>query len=484
MRNRAGVPDIAGDHLNAQRFLAAYGNRVRHAPELGRWYEWPEDGGWWREDRLGRVPEMAGQTIDGLRLWVAEADNPDEFRRRSRHYDASTKAGRRDALLGLVGTSPEVVVAVEQLDSHPMLLACANATVDLRNGARRPADPADLLTRGVDVDYDPDARSDLWLGVLNTVFGGDAGLIAYVQRLLGYCLTGIVHEHLLPVLTGKGANGKTTVVGVVQDLLGEHAITAPEGLIIRRDHDPHPERLAVLRGRRLVISAELEQRAVLAESMVKTLTGGDTVSARELYGRRFNYRPTHKVLLVTNHRPRVHGTDHAIWRRMRVVPFDVTIPPERQDPTLRARLVEEHGPAVLGWLVAGAVAWNRDGLGEAAAVSEATEVYRQAEDVFGAWRTECTVEVARNIRTKVGDLWESWRSWCEQTGERPGRKQDFAAALDEHGVEIETYQGGRLTRGIGLVVGSDEDSPRTSSIQTLAGTVGARPNETATEGPT
>jgi putative DNA primase/helicase len=448
---------------------------LRRSPELGRWYIW--NGSWWEEDRLDRVPELAAVTIDGLRTWVGEAQGPDEFKRRSAHYNASAKAGRREALLSLAGTDPDIVVAVDQLDSHPLLLACRNGTVDLTSGELRPAHPADLLTRGVAVDYDPDAFSEHWVAFLDTIFSGDAELVSYVQRLLGYCLTGIVREHVVPVLAGVGANGKSTLIGVVQDLLGEHAITAPEGLIIRRDHEPHPERLAILRSRRLVISSELEQRAILAESVVKMLTGGDTISARELYGRRFNFKPSHKVVLVTNHRPRVHSTDHAIWRRLRVVPFSVVIAESEQDPRLRRRLVEDDGPAVLAWLVQGAVSWNRDGLGEFDVVTAATEDYRQSEDVFGAWLAECTVSVDRSVRTKVGELWSSWRSWCEQAGERPGRQQTFSLALEDHGVELESYEKTRLARGIGLSLGAPGASSGDFPISTSTGTLRVSPHE-------
>jgi putative DNA primase/helicase len=471
------VPEIAGDHLNAKRFLEEHGAALRRSPELEHWYLW--NGAWWDEDRLDRVPELAAETINNLRPWVAEAEGPDEFKRRSAHYNASAKAGRRDALLSIAGTDPNIVVAVDQLDACPLLLACRNGTVDLTTGEIRHADPADLLTRGIAVDYDPDAFSERWVEFLDVIFAGDTDLIAYVQRLLGYCLSGTVQEHVVPVLTGVGANGKSTLIGVVQDLLGDHAITAPEGLIIRQKHEPHPERMAVLRGRRLVVSTELEQKAVLAEAVVKMLSGGDTVSAREVYGRRFNFKPSHKVVLVTNHRPRVNGTDHAIWRRLRVVPFGVVIAPTDQDPSLRRRFVEEDGAAVLSWLVEGAIAWHRGGLGEVDVVSAATEGYRQSEDVFGAWRDDCTVEVDRTVRTKVGDLWESWKSWCEESGEWVGRKQDFAAALEEHGVEIQTHQGTRLTRGIGILVRSGEVSSGTSSISDSTGLLRTRPHETS-----
>lgn len=306
-------------------------------------------------------------------------------------------------------------------------------------------------------------------------------LVAFVQRLLGYCCTGVVAEHVVPVFTGSGANGKSTLVGVVQAMLGEQAIAAPEGLVISRSHEPHPERMAFLRGRRLVVSVELEKDAVLAEALVKMLSGGDTISARELYGRRFNFAPSHKLLIVSNHRPRARGTDHALWRRLCVVPFTAVIAAHEQDPTLRRRLLEDEGQAVLAWLVRGAVEWCRNGLGSAAAVDDATMAYRQAEDVLARWLDECTVAADRGTRTKVGDLWESWREWTGAAGEAPGRKQDFSAALEEHGIELERISGTRLARGIVLCVGSREVSPQDFSISLPRGTLGTRPHETPRE---
>ena len=444
---KSGVPDVAGDHLNSQRFLAVHRGLLIRSSELGRWYIW--NGSWFQEDRLDQVLELAAETIDYLRLWVGEADGADAFKRRSRHYEASSKAGRRDALLEVAGTDPDVVVGVEQLDSHPYLLACRNGTVDLRTGELQAANPAHRITRGIDAEYDSMAGSDLWERFISTIFDGDGELVGFVRRLLGYCLTGLVHEHVLPVLHGVGANGKSTLIGVVQDLLGDHAMTAPGGLVIRHDHEPHAERIAALRGRRLVVSNELEQRAVLAEQTVKMLTGGDTLSARELYGRRFNFTPSHKVLLVSNHKPKVRGTDHAIWRRIRLVPFETIIPEEDQDVDLRRSLVEDHGAAVLAWLVQGAVEWHKDGLGSAAAVDAATEEYKTTQDTFGAFLSECTVELPRT-RCRVGQLFDEWKRWCDRTGERPGRSQDFRCSLEERGFEIESYQNAKSVSGLGI----------------------------------
>jgi putative DNA primase/helicase len=183
MREPTGVPEVAGDHLNSQRFLDVHRGLVRRSPELGRWYIW--NGAWFQEDRLDRVLELAAETIDYLRLWVGESENSDEFKRRSRHYEASSKAGRRDALLDVAGTDPDVVVGVEQLDAHPYLLACRNGTVDLRTGELQAASTDDLISRGIEVEYDPAAESERWEEFISTTFNGDYELIGFVQRLLG-----------------------------------------------------------------------------------------------------------------------------------------------------------------------------------------------------------------------------------------------------------------------------------------------------------
>ena len=446
-RQRQGVPDVAGDHLNARRFLEAYGGRVRRSPELGRWYIW--SGAWWDEDRLDRVLEMAANVIDELRVWVAEAVGTDELKRRTAHYVASAKGGRRRLALD-AGTDPDIVVAVDQLDAHPMLLACLNGTVDLATGELRPADPRELLTRGVAIDYDPAAVSDDWHEFVTRIFAYDDELITFVQRLLGYCCTGAIHDHVLPVLHGVGANGKSTMVGIVQDILGDHAMTAPEGLVIRHDHEPHPERIAALRGQRMVVSNELEQRAALAEQTVKNVDRwghavrpGALREAVQLHsdpqdraGRRITgprFRPAGMQC----------GGESASFPSVRSFRMN------SRTPDLRRHLVDEHGPAVLAWLVRGAIAWHEHGLGEAAAVDAATEEYKASADVFGTFLTECTVRVPR-AQCKVKALWDEWRTWCEQSGERPGRMQDFTAALVEHDLEVDTYQNARHVRDLGL----------------------------------
>jgi putative DNA primase/helicase len=439
----AEMVDLAGDHLNARRFLLQHGDRLLHSPEVGGWFIY--NGAWWEEDRLDLVDKLANETIDRLRSWVAEAPNPDEFKRRAKHYADSARSGRRDGMLSIAG--PEIAVAVAQLDRHRHLLACRNGTVNLRTGELAPADPRQLLTRGVKLDYDPSAQSPEWQRFLETVFAGDAELISYVQRLLGYAVTGEVGEHLLPNFYGDGNNGKTQLLNAVESVLGDLAAVAPEGLLVESKHEQHPERLAMLRGRRLVVSSELEKRASLAEGLVKALTGGDKISARPMYGRRFDFEPTHTLVVLTNHLARVNGTDLAIWRRIKVVPFAVTIPSAERIPDYGRLLAERHGQAILTWLVRGAVAFYAGGVGTCEAVERATARYREHEDVFGQFLEEKTVQVRG--RTPVKDLRAAWRAWAQEVGVAVGRDQDFVDSLTTHGFEVDR---GRTSfaRGIGL----------------------------------
>ena len=425
--------EITGDHLNAKFFADVYGADVRYCAELDRWFVW--NGAWWVEDAAHSVNGLARKTIDGLREWVSEADK-DEMKRRVAHYVASTSAHRLDGLLKVARTLPGIAIRLEELDTHPHLLPCRNGCIDLRTGVLLPANRAHLMTRGVYTNYVPETRSDEWERFLAETLP-DPEVLEFTQRLTGSMLFAGDVENLLPIFFGKGKNGKSTFTGAVQDVLGDYAITAPEGLLIMQKYDPHPERLAVLRGRRLVVSSELEKRATLAEGLVKMLTGGEKISARHLNRDRFEFAPSHHLLLVTNHKPKITGTDPAIWRRVLLVPFTETVAADRRIVNLRRILVAEHAEAILAWLVDGAFMWHRDGLGTSLAVTEATNAYRRDEDVLTAFMHERT-EKADGQFVWLSVLYGAWKTWSGDNGERSGRQQDFRTDLLDHGYEVRT----------------------------------------------
>lgn len=435
------------DHLNAELFLDRYGEVVRWSPELNRWFVW--NGSWWERDRLAKVREMARDTIDGLRRSIGAPGSAVEVARRASHYKASAKASRMKALLDVASVDPGVRVSVSEMDAHPMLLACLNGTIDLSSGELRNANPDDLLTRGVKLKYSPEATSSVWQGFIEAIFRGDQELIDFAQRLMGYCCTGSVREQILPIFYGVGQNGKSTFVGTLQRILGDHAITAPAGLLIQQRYTGHEEMFAELRGRRLAVSFELEDSCSLAEQRIKMLTGGDLLTARELYGSRFYFEPTHKNLLVTNHKPRIAVSDHAIRRRVLMMPFDFVVPKQDKDSTLGDRLFKEEGEAVLAWTVVGAVAWSKEGLGTSRAVSDATQEYQEDQDRVRKFLNEATVP-AQNERCKVSDLYEQWRAWGARDGESPGRPQDFRWALEHQGLLIRSVSNVQFVLGITL----------------------------------
>jgi putative DNA primase/helicase len=286
------------------------------------------------------------------------------------------------------------------------------------------------------------------LAFLNRILGGDVELISFVQRLLGYGLTGEIRDHALAIFYGDGANGKSQLIAAVMSVMAGHAAPAPDGLLVQRRSGPHEERIAMLRGRRLVVSSELEDHSVIAEALVKLLTGGDRLTARHMYGHRFEFEPSHTLLLVTNHLPRVNGTDTGIWRRLKVVPFEVVIPLADQIPDYGRQLADQDGPAILTWLVQGAADWYRTGLNEPESVRQATLNYRVQEDVFGQFLEEQTVGISG--RTPVKDLLAAWRTWSGSKSIPVGRTQQFSRQLEEHGIFIESSQHAKFARGIGL----------------------------------
>jgi putative DNA primase/helicase len=283
-----------------------------------------------------------------------------------------------------------------------------------------------------------------WERFLEEIFAGDDELTEYVQRLVGYCLTGDTREHTLHVLHGSGCNGKTTFCEIAKRLVGDHAATAAFDSFVRARGDRQVRNdLARLHRTRLVVASESGEGRRLDEAVVKQLTGGDTVAARFLYGEFFEFKPAFKLWLVSNHRPRVDGDDDAIWRRMRLLPFEVSFE-GREDPGLSEQLVREL-PGVLAWAIRGCLVWQSEGLGSTGAVERATSEYRADEDVLGAFIAErCTL----GGEMEPEALRDAYGAFCAELGERPLSASVLGKRLARRGIK----RGGRnsVYHGIGL----------------------------------
>ena len=296
---------------------------------------------------------------------------------------------------------------------------------------------------GHEARLDPDASCPRWDAFLDEVFDNSVALTTYVRRTVGYTLTGLVDEHALFFLHGTGANGKTTFLNVVQALMGDYGRTAAPGLLIRRTGEEHPTGLADLYGARFVSSVETGEGQRLDEEKIKWITGGDAIKARRMREDFFEFQPSHKLYLASNHKPIVRGTDEGIWRRLHLAPFMVQFPPERQDPDLTRKLLDEL-PGIAAWAVAGCREWLNRRLDPPPEVIQATQGYRSEMDVFAQWLADCCVTGDYNS-ARAGDLLESYR---EHSGQRTtavwlGRR------LAEQGF-LKTKSGTITWSGIGL----------------------------------
>jgi putative DNA primase/helicase len=435
---------------NAERFAARHAADIRFVKAWG-WVVW--DGRRWQVDARGEVERRAAETVRAMLAEAATVHDPDERKQLSRFAIKSESRAAIANMLALAESQRELRTDETVFDQHPELLTVQNGVIDLSTGAVREARREDMITRRTDIRYDPDADCPRWIRFLDEIFEGRPAVIEFVRRAVGYSMTGLTTEQCLFVLWGAGSNGKSTFVRVIEGLLGELALeTPPETLLLRRDGIPND--VARLAGARFVSARETDEGRRLAESRIKQMTGGDRVAARFLHKEWFDFTPTFKIWLATNHRPEIRGTDHAIWRRIRLIPFNVIIPDDRQDGQLPDKLAAEL-PGILNWAVRGCLEWQRDGLRPPDEVMRATAQYRADEDVLGAFFAEHTVQKGQ---CPASSLYAEYRKWAEASGEKLMSQTRFGKAVAERG-HLRVYVGERrnITAYQGISLRPPED---------------------------
>jgi putative DNA primase/helicase len=379
---------LTTDLTRSDAFLNAHGHRIRYSPDMGKWFIW--DGKRWKRDTLNRIGYLA------------------------RRSGLSSSDRGQDAFLRQAAKEVAIVVPAEQWDANPWLLACENVTVDLRTGAVRQPEPEDLNTKLANVTYDATATYPRWEKFLLQIMNGSQAKDAYLQRLQGYCLTGSVQDAILPFFVGDGANGKSTLLRVIENIMGDYAGAAPEGLLLAQKYQGHPTDIASLMGKRLVIASEMPPGRKLDVARVKQLTGGDTISARFMYGNPFTFRPTHKIIVQCNHLPRMGDATSSAWRRVQRIDFPVVIPEWDRDPELDVKLMAE-ASGILNWLMAGAVQYVQTRLRVPPEIAEATEQYRQADDVNAAFFDDCVeISYGEEDRVSNAELLAAYNRWADR----------------------------------------------------------------------
>jgi len=439
---------------NAERLVDIFGGDLRWSASLG-WLAW--DGRRWARDDRRRAYAMAKETVRRIYREAAEATDDEVRKDLSKWATRSESRAAREAMVALAASEPGIAIGVNELDADPWLLNVVNGVVDLRTGNLLPHDRKALMSKIAAVPYLAGAVAPTWLKVLERALP-DPDVRAFVQRFFGYAATGAIREHVIVIFWGTGANSKTTVVETVKFALGDYAIQTNPALLMAKSSDTHPTERATLHGRRLAVTSETEEGRALAEVQVKQLTGGDSINARLMRCDEFTFQPTHKLIMSTNHRPRVRGTDLGIWRRLQLVPFTVTIPEDERDPELLDKLKAE-GPGILRWIVDGCLAWQRGGLQAPEAVRAATDDYRRDEDVLAQFLADrCYVSPAKSetVRVRAGDLYKAYRGWCEATGTREVSQRSFGTAMSERGFQRTTRGSPTFYLGVRLLHDSTE----------------------------
>lgn len=437
------------DMGNAERFRDQHTDKLRFCGDLGGWYRWI--GGRWERDVDRDVMELAKETSIAIAEEADACDQETVEKAIRKWASASEGANKLRNMIFLAESSPPFPVRVDQWDADPWMLGVINGVVDLRTGESRPAAQTDLMTHRCEIEYDPAAECPRWLTFMSEIMCGRPELVDFIQRSIGYSLTGSSRDQVLFFLHGDGANGKSTLLNVMRVLMGTYAQSIEAELLLDRARNPgspSPE-LARLRGSRLVTTAEPNTGKRLDEAFIKQITGGDPVVARFLNKDPFEFTPQLKLWFAANHKPRIHGQDHGIWRRIRMIPFDARFDGDDADQDLESKLMME-APGILRWAVEGCLAWQSGGLSEPIEVTHATQAYRDDQDLLAPWLDECCV-VDSGSEAGIGTLWDSWKKWADGAGEQHRSKKWLSQQLDARGFKQRRTKSERLRCGLRVV---------------------------------
>ena len=414
---------------NADRFMFAFGRDVHWCEERGKWFVW--DGRCWRMDAIRDMNRMSELTMRAL---MREAAGDEDAMKWAVRCNKDARAGR-DMLEVVKHRS---AIPMDALDRHSWLLGCDNGIIDLRTGELLEHDRKWLITTLSPAQYDPEHPCQRWQQFLSEITDGNEELVSALQRLCGYFLTGDVSVQILPIFYGPGGNGKNVFLDTIMGILGPYAEEAPDGLVTSKASDEHPTEIADLYGKRLIVASETEENKKLRIGLVKKITGNKYLKGRFMRQDYFQFERTHKTILVTNNKPIVTESSNAIWRRLRLIPFDVIIPEHKQDRQLTEKLVAEW-PGILAWAVRGCIAWQQRqcDLEFPQSVLDATADYRNDSDHVADFITECCEDwrehPQQNMRAPKERVYLAYCSWCRDVGEDVVTRNAFNSRLRVQG---------------------------------------------------
>jgi putative DNA primase/helicase len=434
------------DATNAARLVKEHGRDIRYNAAWKKWVVW--DVNHWQMDDGALIHEKGLEMVRGI---YDEMLKTSDYRDRieiEKYAILSESVRRREAFVKAASWIKALNITSEDLDKNPWLLNVKNGTIDMSTGEFREHRQEDMITKIANVSYDPAADCPLWKTFIREIMDYDTELIDFLHVAAGWSITGDTSEQVMFILFVSGANGKRTFLNTIQHLLGDYAIATATETFMKHNGDQNTNDIARLRGTRFVTTTEAEQGRRLSEPLIKQITGNDSMTARFLYGEFFNFMPTFKIFMATNHKPTIKGTDFGIWRRIRLIPFTTRIPEEKQDKHLEEKLRLE-ASGILNWLLEGTVRWRKEGLITPAVILHATDEYRGEMDVIGNFIKECCTQTA-GVNIRVRELFKAYQDWCDDNNEHACSERFFSLRLKEMGFAQSRTADARFWAGVML----------------------------------
>lgn len=433
-RKKATPPRSWDDMGMAQRFIDTFSHKFLYSMIDKMWYMY--NGSYWEQDNQGLVEKAADRVINNLKNeehTIPEDTDKDDFEKAWQKFVKRERS--RSSKVNMVNEIKHLVpVLHNQWDQEHMLLNTPSGYVDLTNGTLRDHEYQKMFTQETGVDFSENVDCPLWLDFLNQTFQNDQELIHFIQKIIGYSLTGSNSEQVMFILYGNGRNGKSVLLNIIKYIFGSYAKTMNATTIMQKrmgSSQGATSDIARLEGARLVVSSEANEGDRLDESLVKQMTGGDTLVARYQYGKDFEFDPVFKLFMATNHKPKIYGTDEGIWRRLVIIPFTHTVKKENVDKKLEDKLKAE-SMGILKWAIEGAMMWQREGLNPPEAIQEAGKEYRKEMDVIEAFIDECCVK-SDAYKVKASELFNAYKSWANETNNWEGMTNTkFGREITKH----------------------------------------------------
>ena len=408
------------DTGNAHRLYDKCGKSIRYSYNRKKWYFWT--GKQWILDEMGEVKKLADEICEDLKREAWDIQDEELQEQAFKFAKATANTTRKDAMVKECQHLNDIPASPDDFDGYPAYLNCENGIINLKNGELFPHDPSYMLTKKCDCEYDTHHKKpELWLRFLSDITGGNEELQHYIQKCVGYSISGSNREQCAYFLYGMGNNGKSTFLDTLADMMGTYASNAqPDSFMLQSRLGSAGgganSDIARLKSARFVTSEEPTEGIRLNEGLLKQLTGGSKVTCRFLYGDEFEYTPEFKIWIATNHKPVIRGTDFGIWRRIKLIPLEVNIPKDMVDKNLKFKLRKEF-PQILAWAVDGCMMWQAEGLEEPECVLEATKEYKQEMDLIAGFVEQCVMIDYTADKIMASDLFGVYSRWAKQNNE-------------------------------------------------------------------